>query len=123
MKRSSTVASQRSVPAQLEHGRQDAWTSTHPGEDDKKGSERVTTAGERLKNQRPHPPVKIEDEEDAHEVVTGSGCSGGCDLPAGVPHHDDKAGSIVFHSSSNASVFENDNKEAHVTTFASAKRE
>ena len=34
---------------------------------------------ERLQNQRPHPPVKIEDEEGAHEVDTGSGCSGGCD--------------------------------------------
>ena len=40
----------------------------------------VTTAGERLENQRPHPLVKF---EDAHEVVTGSGCSGGCDLLAG----------------------------------------
>ena len=147
MKRSSTVANQRGVPAQLEHRRQDGWTSTPRGSDDeKKGSERVTTAGERLKNQRPHPPVKIEDEEDAHEVVTGSGCSGGCDLLAGerlpkqrphgdehpehnseehlgaqVPHQDEEAGSIVFHSSSNASEFKNDNKEAHVTTSAAAK--
>ena len=81
MKRSSTVANQRGVPAQLEHGRQDGWTSTPRGSDDeKKGSESVTTAGERLKNQRPHSSVKIEDEEDAHEVVTGSGCSGGCDF-------------------------------------------
>ena len=142
MKRSSTVANQRGVPAQLEDRRQDGWTSTPRGSDDgKKGSERITTAGERLKKQRPHQPVKIEDEEDAHEVVTGSGCSGGCDLLAGerlpkqrphgdehpehnseehlgaqVPHQDEKAGSIVFHSSSNASEFKNDKKEAHVTT-------
>ena len=33
----------------------------------------TTTAGERLQNQRPHPPVKIEDQEGAHEVETGSG--------------------------------------------------
>ena len=147
MKRSSTVANQRCVPAQLEHRRQDGWTSTPRGSDDeKKGSERVTTAGERLKNQRPHPLVKIEYEEDAHEVVTGSGCSGGFDLLAGeglpkqrphgdehpehnseehlgaqVPHQDEKAGSVVFHSRSNASEFKNDNKEAHVTTPAAAK--
>ena len=95
---------------------------------------------------RPHPPVKMEVEEDAHEAVTGSGCSGGCDLLAGerlpkqrphgdehsehnseehlgaqVPHQDEKAGSIVFHSSSNASDFKNDNKEAHVTTSTAAK--
>ena len=92
------------------------------------------------------PPVRIEDEEDAHEVDTGSGCSGGCDLLAGerlpkqrphgdehpehnseehlgaqVPHQDEEAGSIVFHSSSNASEFKHDNKEAHVTTSAAAK--
>ena len=147
MKRSSKVANQRGVPAQLEHRRQDGWTSTPRGNDDgKKGSERDTTAGERLQNQRTHPPVRIEDEEDAHEVDTGSGCSGGCDLLAGerlpkqrphsdghpehnseehlgaqVPHQDEEAGSIVFHSSSNASEFKNDNKEAHVTTSAAAK--
>ena len=49
MKRSSTVANQRSVPAQHEHRRQDGWTSTPRGSDDeKKGSERDMTAGERL---------------------------------------------------------------------------
>ena len=88
-------------------------------------------AGERLQNQRPHPPVKIEDEEGAHEVDTGSGCSGGCDLlaeerlpkqrPHGdehpehnpeehlvaqVPHQDEEAGSI---------------KEVRVITSAAAK--
>ena len=75
MKRSSTVANQRGIPAQHEHRRQDGWTSTPRGSDDEmKGSERDMTAGERLQNQ--HPPVKIEDEEGAHEVDTGSGCSG-----------------------------------------------
>ena len=55
MKRSSTVANQRDVPAQHEHRRQDGWTSTLRGSDDeKKGSERDMTAGERLQNQRPH---------------------------------------------------------------------
>ena len=59
MKRSSTVANQRCGPAQHEHRRQDGWTSTPRGSDDeKKGSERDTTTGERLQNQRPHPPVK-----------------------------------------------------------------
>ena len=102
--------------------------------------------GERLQNQRPHPLVRIEDEEDAHEIDAGNGCSGGCDLRAGerlpkqrplgdehpehnseehlgaqVPHQVEEAGSIVFHSSSNASEFKSDNKEAQVTTSAAAK--
>ena len=147
MKRSSTVVNQRSVPAQHEHRRQDGWTSTPcRSDDEKKGSERHTTAGERLQNRRPLSPVKIEDEEGAHEVDTGSGRSGGCDLLAGerlpkqrphgdehpehnseehldaqVPHQDEEAGSIVFHSRSNANEFMNDNKEALVTTSAAAK--
>ena len=147
MMRSSTETNQRSVPAQHEHRRQDGWTSTPRWSDDeKKGSERDTTAGERLQNQRPHPLVKIEDQEGAHEVETGSGCSGGCDFLAGerlpkqrphgdehpehtpeeqlvakVPHQGEEAGSIVLHSSSNASEFKNDNKEAQVTTSAAAK--
>ena len=104
------------------------------------------TAGERLQKQRPHPTEKIKDEEGAHEVDTGSGCSGGCDVLAGerlpkqrphgddhlehnseehlvaqVPHQGEEAGSIVLHSSSNASEFKNDNKEAHVTASAAAK--
>ena len=147
MKSSSTAANQWCVPAQPEHRRQDGWTSTPRGSDDeKKGSERDMTAGERLQNQRPHPPLKIEDEEVAHEVDTGSGCSGSCDMLAGerlpkqrphgdehpehnpeeqlvaqVPHQGEEAGSIVLHSSSNVSEFMNDNKEAHVTAFAAAK--
>ena len=128
---------------QHERRRQDEWTSTP---DEKKGSERDMTAGERLQNQRPHSLVRIEDEEDAHEIDTGNGCSGGCDLLAGerlpkqrplgdehpehnseehlgaqVPHQVEEAGSIVFHSSSNATEFKNDNKEAQVTTSAAAK--
>ena len=108
MMRSSTVTDQRGVPAQHEHRRQDGWTSTHRWSDDElKGSERNTTAGEGLQNQRPHPPVEIEHQEGAHEVETGSGCRGGCDLPkqrhpehnpkehlgVRVPHQDDEAGS------------------------------
>ena len=75
--------------------------------------------------------MKIEDQEGAHEVETGSGCSGGCDLLAGerlpkqrphgdehpehnpkehlgvrVPHQDEEAGSI---------------KEVRVITSAAAK--
>ena len=39
-----------------------------------------------------------------------------------MPKQVEEAGSIVFHSSRNASVFENDNKEAQVTTSAAAKK-
>ena len=132
MMRSSKVTNQWGVPAQHEKRRQDGWTSTHRWRDDeKKDSERDTTGGERLQNQRPHPLVKIEDQEGAHEVETGSGCGGGCDLLAGerlpkqrphgdehpednpkahlgvrVPHQDEEAGSI---------------KEVRVITSAEAK--
>ena len=145
MKRSSKVANQRGGTARQKHRRQDGWTSTHRGSDDgKKGGERDRMTGERLPNQRPHPPVRIEDEEDAHEIDAGNGCSGGCDLRAGerlpkqrplgdehpehnseaqVPHQVEEAGSIVFHSSSNASEFKNDNKEAQETTFAAKESE
>ena len=43
-------------------------------------------------------------------------------LGAQVPHQVEEAGSIVFHNSRSASVFENDNKEAQVTTSAAAKK-
>ena len=134
--------------AQHEHRRQDGWTSTPRGNDyGKKGSERDRMAGERLQIQRPPPLLRIESEEDAHEIDTRNGCSGSCDLRAGerlpkqrprgdehpehnseehlgaqVPQQVEEAGSIVFHSSRNASVFENDNKEAQVTTSAAAKK-
>ena len=182
MKRSSTAANQRGVPAQPEHRRQDGWTSTPCGSDDeKKDSERDMTEGERLQKQRPHPTEKIKDEAEAQEVEGGSttsssmntrrrgvsvliehrrqddrtytpctcgrsGCSGGCDVLAGerlrkqrphgdehpehnseehlgaqVPHQGEEAGSIVLHSSSNASEFKSDNKEAHETASAAAK--
>ena len=139
---------QRGGFAQHEHRRQDGWTSTHRGSDDeKKCSERDRTVGERLQNQRPHPLVRIRGEEDAHEIDTRNGCSGSCDLRAGerlpkqrplgdehpernseehlgaqVPHQVEDAGSIVFHNSRSASVFEKDNKEAQVTTSAAAKK-
>ena len=147
MKRSSKVANQRGGIAQLEHRRLDGWTSAPRGRDDgKKASEPDRMTRERLQNQRPHPLARIEDEEDAHEIVTGNGCSGGCDLLAGerlpkqrpfgdeqpghnseehlgaqVPHQVEEAGSIAFHSSRNASEYKNDNKEAQVTTSAAAK--
>ena len=83
MKR-STVANQLGGIAHHEHRRQDGWTSTPRGRDDeKKGSERDRIAGERQQNQRPHPLVRIEGEEDAHEIDTRNGCSGSCDLRAG----------------------------------------
>ena len=181
-KRSSTVANQRSVPAQFERRDQDGWTSTPCVSDDiRKDNECDKTAGERLQEQRPHSIEKIKDEAGAQEVEGGSttssstntrrrrmsaliehrcqdswtfslctcgrsGCSGGCDVLAGerlpkqrpqgddhpehnseehlgaqVPHQHGEAGSIVFHSSSNASEFKNDNNEACVTASAAAK--
>ena len=112
----------------------------------RKDSEYDMTAGKRLQEQRPHPIDKIKDEEGAQEVDTRSGCSGGCDVLAGkrqpkqraqgddhpdqnseehreaqVPHQDEEAGSMVFHSSSNASEFKSDNKDARVTASAAAK--
>ena len=128
MMSSSTVTDQRGVPAQHEHRRQDGWTSTlRWSDDEKKGSERDTTAGER----RPHPPVKIEDQEGAHEVDTGSGCSGGCDLLAGerlskhCPHGDEHPehnpkehlGVRVPHQDDEASS----SKEVRAITSAAAK--
>ena len=59
MKRSSKVANQRSGVAQHEHRRQDGWTSTPCVSDDiRKDSECDETAGERLREQRPHSIVK-----------------------------------------------------------------
>ena len=91
--------------------------------------------------------MRIGGEEDAHEIDTRNGCSDGCDLrawerlpkqrPLGdehpernpeehlgaqVPHQVEETGSIVFHNSRSASVFENDNKEIQVTTSAAAKK-
>ena len=150
MKRTST--DQRGVPAQHERRRQDGWTSTPRGSDDeKKGSECDMTAGERLQNQRPHPPEKIEDEEGAHEVDTGSGCSGGCDMLAGerlpkqrphgddhpehnpeehlvaqVPHQDEEAGSIKearVMESAPAKVSEDfPNKDAEILRLVEERR-
>ena len=150
-KRSSKAGNLRGGFAHLEHRRPDGWTSTPRGSgDEKKCSERDKTAGERLQNQRPHSLVRNGGEEDAHEIITNTGCSSGCDLRAGerlpkkkrplgdehpehpesgpeehldaqITHQVEEAGSIVFHSSRSASVFENDNKEAQVTTSAAAK--
>ena len=62
-------------------------------------------AGERLPKQRPHGDDHPEHNSEEH-------------LVAQVPHQGEEAGSIVLHSSSNASEFKNDNKEAHVTASA-----
>ena len=96
--------------AQHEHRRQDRWTSTPLGSDDeKKCSERDKTAGDRLQNQRPLGDEHLERNSEEH-------------LGAQVPHQVEEAGSIVFFDSRSASVFENDNKEAQVTTSAAAKK-
>ena len=82
-KRSSKAGSLRGGFAHLEHIRPDGWTSTPRGSDDeKKCSERDKTAGKRLQNQRPHPLVRTGGEEDAHEIITSTGCSSGCNLRA-----------------------------------------
>ena len=65
-------------------------------------------AGERLPKQRPQGDDHPDHNSEEH-------------LEAQVPHQDEEAGSIVFHSSSNASEFKNDNKEARVTASAAAK--
>ena len=44
-------------------------------------------------------------------------------LVAQVPHHDEEAGSIVFHSSRNASEFKNDNNEGARDGICSSKSE
>ena len=109
-KRSSKADNQRCGFAQHEHRRPDGWTSTPRGSDDeKKCSERDKTAGERLQNQRP-----LGDEHPEHNPEEHLG--------AQVPHQVEEAGSIVFQNSRSASVFENDNKEAQVTTSAAAKK-
>ena len=83
-KRSSKAGNLRGGFAHLEHRRPDGWTSTPRGSgDEKKCSERDKTAGERLQNQRPHSLVRTGGEEDAHEIITNTGCSSGCDLRAG----------------------------------------
>ena len=108
-KRSSKAENQRCGLAQHEHRRQDGWTSTPRGSDDeKKCSERDRTAGERLQNQRPLGDEHPERNSEEH-------------LGAQAPHQVEEAGSIVFHNSRSASVFENDNKEAQVTTSAAAR--
>ena len=109
-KRSSKADNQRGGFAQHEHRRPDGWTSTPRGSDDeKKCSERDKTAGERLQNQRPLGDEHPERNPEEH-------------LGAQVPHQVEEAGSIVFHNSRSASVFEIDNKEIQVTTSAAAKK-
>ena len=139
-KRSSKAGNLRGGFAHLEHRRPDGWTSTPRGSDDeKKCSERDKT--------RPHPLVRTGGEEDAHEIITITGCSSGCDLRAGerlpkqrplgdehpernpeehlgahMTHKVEEAGSIVLQNSRSSSVFENDSKEIQETTSAAAKK-
>ena len=68
MKRSSTVANQRGVPALSEHRRQDGWTSTPCVCDDiSEGREYDEMAGERLPKQRPH-SIEKKDEAGTQEI-------------------------------------------------------
>ena len=94
-----------------------------------------------------HPLVRTGGEEDAHEIITNTGCSRSCDLRAGerlpkqrplgdehperIPeehlgaqmiHQVGEAGSIVLHNSRSSSVFKNDSKEIQETTSAAAKK-
>ena len=138
--RSSEADNLRGGFAHLEHRRPDGWTSTPRGSDDEKNcSERDETS--------PHPLVRTGGEEDAHEIITNTGCSSSCDLRAGerlpkqrplgdehperIPeehlgaqmiHQVGEAGSIVLHNSRSSSVFKNDSKEIQETTSAAAKK-
>ena len=137
-KRSSKAGNLRGGLAHLEHRRPDGWTSTPRGRDDEKNcSERDETSS--------HP--RTGGEEDAHEIITNTGCSSSCDLRAGerlpkqrplgdehperIPeehlgaqmiHQVGEAGSIVLHNSRSSSVFKNDSKETQETTSAAAKK-
>ena len=139
-KSSSKAGDLRCGFAHIEHRRLDGWTSTPRGSDDeKKCSERDKT--------RPHPLVRTGGEEDAHEIITSTGCSSCCDLRAGerlpkqralgdehpernpeghlgaqMTHQVEEAGSIVLQNSRSSSVFENDSKEIQETTSAAAKK-
>ena len=138
-KRSSKAGNLRGGLAHLEHRRPDGWTSTPRGSDDEKNcSERDETS--------PHPLVRTGGEEDAHEIITNTGCSSSCDLagerlpkqrPLGDEHPErtpeehlgaqmihqvGEAGSIVLHNSRSSSVFKNDSKEIQETTSAAAKK-
>ena len=137
---SSKASNLRGCFAHLEHGRPDGWTSTPRGSDnEKKCSGRDET--------RPHSLVRTGGEEDAHEIITSTGCSSCCDLRAGerlpkqrqlcnehpernseehlgaqMTHRVEKAGSIMLQKSRSSSVLENGSKEVQETTFASAKK-
>ena len=139
-KRSSEAGILRGGLAHLEHRRPDGWTSTPRGRDDEKNcSERDETSS--------HPLVRTGGEEDAHEIITNTGCSSSCDLraeerlPKQRPHGDEhperipeehlgaqmthqvgEAGSIVLHNSRSSSVFKNDSKEIQEITSAAAKK-
>ena len=65
-------------------------------------------AGERLPKQRPQGDDHPEHNSEEH-------------LDAQVPHQDEEAGSIIFHSKSNTSEFKNNNKESRVMASAAAK--
>ena len=140
-KRISKAGNLRGGLAHLEHRRPDGWTSTPRGSDDEKNcSERDETSS--------HPLVRTGGEEDAHEIITNTGCSSSCDLRAGerlpkqrplgdehperIPeehlgaqmiHQVGEAGSIVLHNSRSSSVFKNDSKEIQETTSAKKKEE
>ena len=105
----STNTRRRGISALIEHRCQDNWTfspCTCGGSGCSGGCD--VLAGERLPKQRPHGDEHPEHNPEEH-------------LGAQVPHQDEEAGSIVFHSNSNASEFKNVNNEARVTASAAAK--
>ena len=108
---SMTNTRRRGISALIEHRRQDSWTFSPCtcGRSGCSGGCDVL-AGERLLTQRPQGDYHPEHNSEEH-------------LGAQVPHQDEEAGSIVFHSSSNASEFKNVNSEARVTASGSSKTE
>ena len=135
--RSSEADNLRCGFAHLEHRRLDGWTSTPCGSDDEKNCiEHDETSSQ--------PLVRIGGEEDAHDTIKYTGCSGGCDLRAGerlpkqrpldhehlerIPEEHlgaqmiHQVGSIVLQISRSLSVFKNESKEMQETTSAAAKK-
>ena len=127
VKSSSTETSRRGVTALIEHRRQDGWTSTPytcGGSGCSGGCDEL--AGERLPKQRPHLIERTEDEEEAFLTTAKKGeelpdRNTAEHLGARLLHLDEKAGSIVFHFSSNMSEIRKGNNEARATASAAAK--
>ena len=118
MTSSSTETNRRGVSALSGHRRQDGWTSTLYACGGSGGCDEL--AGERLPKQRPHVIEGKKDEEEACKGEEHPDHNADDHLVARLPHPDEEAGPIVFHSSSNLSEIRNDT-ELRATVSAAAK--